>query len=364
MNRLQQAGAIASASFAALSMSASVSSAAEPLAQFTAGKPGLHAPFANSAAVETWGKETLVAGYSWDTFSGTRADNDGLGILRYETTLDNGAPTVTPMSQTEDWVFSLTMSHYGTEKEDFYFVGKANENLPGEVRIFSLANTGDGNNFRLQLGPNNVLLADLGPMDSGTEGFHDITIHYQAASQSFDAWFDGAQVANDVSNPLITDYGIDYFSVDDYVDSIDKYRQIKIGQLAPAALEGDFNNDSVVNVTDIDLLCDEIFTPTGDNSFDVTGDSQVNSDDLTELVEGILGTNYGDTDVDSDVDLSDLGNLATSYGATSSVGWGQGDFDCDDDVDLSDLGNLATFYGNGQAQAYAEFSPRASQRSD
>jgi hypothetical protein len=60
--------------------------------------------------------------------------------------------------------------------------------------------------------------------------------------------------------------------------------------------------------------------------------------------------------VDSDVDLSDLGNLATNYGATSGVGWAHGDFDCDNDVDLSDLGNLATYYGNGQAAAYAEFS--------
>jgi hypothetical protein len=55
----------------------------------------------------------------------------------------------------------------------------------------------------------------------------------------------------------------------------------------------------------------------------------------------------GDTDMDNDVDLVDLGNLATSYGATSGKTWAQGDFDGDTDVDLVDLGNLAGNYGFG-----------------
>jgi hypothetical protein len=64
----------------------------------------------------------------------------------------------------------------------------------------------------------------------------------------------------------------------------------------------------------------------------------------------------GDTDLDGDVDLADLGNLATSYGlSNAAIDWVNGDFDHDDDVDLSDLGTLATFYGSGEAQAYADF---------
>lgn len=63
----------------------------------------------------------------------------------------------------------------------------------------------------------------------------------------------------------------------------------------------------------------------------------------------------GDSDFDGDVDLNDLGNLATSYGALSGKAWSQGDFDGDGDVDLSDLGQLATFYGSGAAQAFADF---------
>jgi probable HAF family extracellular repeat protein len=64
----------------------------------------------------------------------------------------------------------------------------------------------------------------------------------------------------------------------------------------------------------------------------------------------------GDTDYDGDVDLADLGTLATSYGATVAATWDMGNFDGDGDVDLADLGTLATNYGSGRAAAYAEFS--------
>jgi hypothetical protein len=64
----------------------------------------------------------------------------------------------------------------------------------------------------------------------------------------------------------------------------------------------------------------------------------------------------GDTDFDGDIDLSDLGTLATYYGQSDSVfGWVNGDFDNDNDVDLNDLGSLATHYGRGSNQAYADF---------
>jgi hypothetical protein len=53
----------------------------------------------------------------------------------------------------------------------------------------------------------------------------------------------------------------------------------------------------------------------------------------------------GDFDLDGDVDVSDLGILATNYGNTEAQSWAMGDSDHDADVDVSDLGNLATYYG-------------------
>ena len=45
----------------------------------------------------------------------------------------------------------------------------------------------------------------------------------------------------------------------------------------------------------------------------------------------------GDTDLDGDVDLSDLGNLASSYGANNpSIDWVNGDFDGNDVVNFDD----------------------------
>jgi hypothetical protein len=65
----------------------------------------------------------------------------------------------------------------------------------------------------------------------------------------------------------------------------------------------------------------------------------------------------GDTDFDDDVDLADLGNLASSYGLSSdNIKWQNGDFDHDDDVDLNDLGTLASNYQSGQSQAFADFA--------
>lgn len=66
-------------------------------------------------------------------------------------------------------------------------------------------------------------------------------------------------------------------------------------------------------------------------------------------------TDVGDTDLDGDVDLSDLGALASAYGWTGIADWINGDFDNDGDVDLNDLGSLATNYGAGSAQALVDF---------
>jgi len=49
------------------------------------------------------------------------------------------------------------------------------------------------------------------------------------------------------------------------------------------------------------------------------------------------------------VDVTDLGNLASSYGATSGALWVQGDTNYNGAVDVTDLGNLASNYGGNLA---------------
>lgn len=67
------------------------------------------------------------------------------------------------------------------------------------------------------------------------------------------------------------------------------------------------------------------------------------------------GITLGDGDLDGDVDLSDLGLLASYYGVASGARWSKGDFDLDGDVDLNDLGTLASNYNAGAAQALSDF---------
>ncbi len=57
----------------------------------------------------------------------------------------------------------------------------------------------------------------------------------------------------------------------------------------------------------------------------------------------------GDATGDGIVNVSDLGVLATNYGAGSGFGWSEGDFTGDGFVDVDDLGVLATYYGTGTA---------------
>lgn len=59
----------------------------------------------------------------------------------------------------------------------------------------------------------------------------------------------------------------------------------------------------------------------------------------------------GDTNHDRTVDVTDLGNMASNYGASTGATWTSGDTNYDGQVDVSDLGNLASNYGVTLAQA-------------
>ncbi len=69
----------------------------------------------------------------------------------------------------------------------------------------------------------------------------------------------------------------------------------------------------------------------------------------TLLTVNPAGPEGGDADCNGQVDVSDLGILATNYGDDRGLGWEDGDFNADGVVDVSDLGILATYYGAGTA---------------
>lgn len=97
--------------------------------------------------------------------------------------------------------------------------------------------------------------------------------------------------------------------------------------IATAETSGDLNSDGVTDANDIDLIYAEIQVPTGDAIFDLTGDTLVNQDDVDQLVLNMIGTHYGDADLDGDVDIADFVVLAANFGRADASSWSEGNFD-------------------------------------
>ena len=107
-------------------------------------------------------------------------------------------------------------------------------------------------------------------------------------------------------------------------------------QVIPTAIPGDFNGDAIVNAEDIDLLCAEVISGTNATEFDLTGDGSVDTADMDEMILNVVGTLYGDANLDFVVDASDF-NLWNASKFTSGSGWADGNFNCDTVVDASDF---------------------------
>ena len=126
----------------------------------------------------------------------------------------------------------------------------------------------------------------------------------------------------------------------------------------PADQTGDFNMDGGVSYHDVDLLQERINDASDDLWFDVSQDGTVSGDDMTTLIEDILGTRFGDVDLGGTVDAADLSVLAT-YWQTSASGWSQADFTGDGTVDASDLSLLASNWQDEPPAAAALPEPTA-----
>ena len=86
------------------------------------------------------------------------------------------------------------------------------------------------------------------------------------------------------------------------------------------SIVGDFNGDQLVNATDIDLLQAALIAGNTDPQFDLTGGGSLTQDDVTFLVQTMLGTNYGDTDLDGDIDTGDLTRAIINFTGAGGTG--------------------------------------------
>jgi probable HAF family extracellular repeat protein len=114
----------------------------------------------------------------------------------------------------------------------------------------------------------------------------------------------------------------------------------------PEPPKSDFNDDNLLDCTDVDPLVAAIAGGSHPETFDLTGDNQVDGDDLTEWLRVAGAVNnfltgapilLGDANLDGVVDGSDFG-IWNSSKFTTNPAWCSGDFNSDGFVDGSDFG--------------------------
>ena len=94
---------------------------------------------------------------------------------------------------------------------------------------------------------------------------------------------------------------------------------------------------------DIDRLFVEAASTNNDKEFDIDGNSLVNTDDVAFVVEAVVNSQFGDTDLDGDVDFSDFLKLSANFGNEGQ--WADGDFNGDGIVNFADFIVLSKNFG-------------------
>ncbi len=128
------------------------------------------------------------------------------------------------------------------------------------------------------------------------------------------------------------------------------------------SLPGDFDVSGAVDVADIDLLQDALRANSTAPIYDVDQTGSVDTDDLTYLVEVILGTFYGDANLSSSVDALDLNAVGIHWRTNEDLlSWRDGDFNGDRSVDALDLNLLALNWRATNAAAASVPEPATGQ---
>ena len=117
------------------------------------------------------------------------------------------------------------------------------------------------------------------------------------------------------------------------------------GSVEFSAIDADFNDDGTVDVMDVDLLSAAIVLQ--DSQFDISGDGLATDEDLRIIIQQVLGTNFGDANLDGIFDSTDLILVFTAGqyedGINRNSTWQTGDWNGDLEFDSGDM--IAAFKG-------------------
>jgi len=168
-------------------------------------------------------------------------------------------------------------------------------------------------------------------------------VRYDIADEAFDSGV-FTDVQGDAEGLSLRPDGFEMFVVADN-NPPDYRRHRLVDDIA------DFDGDGGLDADDIDLLYDEVFGRMNPpNNYDLTNDGTVDQVDVDFLVLTMLGTYYGDHDLDGDVDIDDLNTVRNNFGMPNA-GWADGDFDGDETVDIDDLNTVRNNFGAGGESA-------------
>ena len=119
-------------------------------------------------------------------------------------------------------------------------------------------------------------------------------------------------------------------------------------------LRGDFDSDGRIDENDIDTLVVAALTTSGElavaSLLDVSPDGFLNVSDVDVLIRRLIGTAYGDADLDGNVSRGDMRILAEQW-QSSVDSWSDADFDGSGLVDINDAVVLRDNWGFGDTSA-------------
>jgi hypothetical protein len=150
--------------------------------------------------------------------------------------------------------------------------------------------------------------------------------------------------AVDGINVLTTDLVVSYAAGGTVYANLDNFTEVTDPASLIETIDADFDRNGVVNTVDIDVLVAQIAAGTGSLLYDLTGDGQVDSHDLTRWLADAGAANlasgnpypFGDANLDGVVDGQDfIAWNANKF--TSSPAWSLGDFNADGVVDGLDF---------------------------
>ena len=105
----------------------------------------------------------------------------------------------------------------------------------------------------------------------------------------------------------------------------------------------DFDRDGQLSNVDMDLLGIEVATASNDPFFDLTGDGNVDGDDVSNFL-GLANKLNGDIDFNGKVEFADFLTMASNFNQMDQM-WTNGDFDTNGSVEFADFLILSSNFG-------------------